>query len=209
VGALVVGRVRGDPVRRSAKRSVPFTSAPGSPVSGLGLVAPSVDGVRSTVANSYSRVPLEPLTVQWLASVVSPGDRAVDVGANVGLFSIALSGLVGAGGEVIAIEPGSSNVACLRSNLARHARSKVEVVPVAAGREHGQLELTVGDNTLISTLTSAPTRRRGRRGRAQVESVPVRRLDDVVAPGPVAVLKLDIEGGEVEALLGAERLLTG
>ncbi len=184
---------------------VPFTSAPGSPVSGLGMVAPSCDGARSPVAASYSRVPLEPLTVEWLASLLTPGDTAVDVGANIGLVSLVLSRLVGPTGHVLAIEPVPENVACLRENVRRHSAGAVEVLDIAVGCAVGRTTLEVGENTLIAR--EQRDRFRTRPATARSIEVLVEPLDDILGHLEPTVIKIDVEGGELQALRGARATL--
>src|SRR4051812_24187462 len=52
----------------------------------------------------------------WLRSVLAPGQVAIDCGANVGYFSLLMSGVVGPAGAVVAVEPERANLRLLRHN---------------------------------------------------------------------------------------------
>jgi FkbM family methyltransferase len=60
----------------------------------------------------------EPETVWWIDQIVQPGDCVWDVGANVGLYALYAALRLGAGGEVVAFEPGADNYAALTRNVA-------------------------------------------------------------------------------------------
>ncbi len=54
---------------------------------------------------------------EWLRGMLAPGQRVVDVGANVGYFTVLMSRLVGPRGSVVAVEPDRDNLRLLRLNL--------------------------------------------------------------------------------------------
>src|SRR5580693_3317358 len=66
-----------------------------------------------------------------------PGMTVVDVGANLGYFSLLAARLVGPGGRVVALEPNSENCRLLLSSLRRSGVSNVELLPVAADQAPG------------------------------------------------------------------------
>lgn len=63
----------------------------------------------------------EPETVWWIDTLVQPGDCVWDIGANIGLYSLYAGLRVGAGGTVVALEPGADNYAALCRNVALNA----------------------------------------------------------------------------------------
>lgn len=73
--------------------------------------------------------------IELLCSFVEPGDCVLDVGANIGLYSLALSRAVGPSGRVIAVEPDPLNLALLRKNLDTNGCTNVTVVADALGDE--------------------------------------------------------------------------
>lgn len=79
----------------------------------------------------------EPNLTRWIARRLSPGDTFIDVGANVGYFSLLASSLVGASGKVVAIEASPDTFAKLQRNLGVNSASNVRAINIAASdREH-------------------------------------------------------------------------
>jgi FkbM family methyltransferase len=130
----------------------------------------------------------------------TPGATVVDVGANLGYYSLLAARLVGPSGQVIALEPNSENCRLLLSSLRRSGLGNVQVLPVAADVEAGWAYYSthVGSNGGLiddGDLLAHPG-----------VVVPTFRLDDLVA-GPVGLLKMDVEGAEGRVVRGATRLV--
>jgi FkbM family methyltransferase len=128
------------------------------------------------------------------------GMTVVDVGANLGYYSILASKLVGPSGKVIALEPNSENCRLLLSSLRRGGITNVQLIPVACDRTTGWAYYSthVGSNGgLIDdrNLLAHPG-----------VVVPTFRLDDIVE-GPVGILKMDVEGAEGRVVGGATRII--
>jgi FkbM family methyltransferase len=124
----------------------------------------------------------------------------VDVGANLGYYSLLASRLVGPSGRVVALEPNSENCRLLLSSLRLNDITNVQLLPVAADRGRGWAYYSthVGSNGgLIEAddLLSHPG-----------NVVPTFRLDDLVE-GPVGFLKMDVEGAEGRVVQGAARII--
>lgn len=136
-----------------------------------------------------------------------PGTWAIDVGANIGLFTVEMSRSVGPDGHVIAIEPVESTVRLLRSNLEANACANVQLIVGAAGAESGEIELMLTDDPALHSAGGSLIAGHAVLG---VTRVPSHTLDDlwVAAGAPdVSFLKIDVEGGEMGVLRGAGRLL--
>jgi FkbM family methyltransferase len=132
-----------------------------------------------------------------------PGATAIDVGANIGYNTVYAATRVGPSGRVIAIEPTADSVAVLAENVRRNALAHVEIHAVAAGcrRESRQLFVRGAHsavNSLFPTSIYADV--------SSVEAVQVIPLDELV-PGDAHLVKVDVEGGELEVLGGMTRLL--
>jgi FkbM family methyltransferase len=143
--------------------------------------------------------------------LLSPGDVFVDGGAHVGTFSLAAAVAVGSGGRVIACEPDPVTAGLLRANVALNRFSWVDVHEVALSDHAGAaLFRPVGTASGLSSLVPRPGAPSTDAAGADVE-VATATLDDLVGVhhGRVRLLKLDVEGAEVQALRGATRLLTG
>ena len=129
-----------------------------------------------------------------------PGMTVVDVGANLGYYSLLASRLVGASGRVVALEPNSENCRLLLSSLRMGGVTNVQLIPVAADTEAGWAYYSthVGSNGGLiedQDLLKHPG-----------TVVPTFRLDDIVE-GPVGFLKMDVEGAEGRVVKGATRLI--
>jgi len=154
------------------------------------------------VAGWYAQHPFEPLLVDWLRSQLRRGHTAVDVGANVGLATVRMAQLVGPAGRVVAVEPFEDNLRCLRRNLRRHHLEQVVVVPVAAGSDHRQRDFRLGSTTATHGFFEHPQGSSG-----TVVRVTQAPLDELVGD-PVDLVKIDVEGAELEVLGGMERILS-
>lgn len=138
-----------------------------------------------------------------LGRMLRPGDTFVDVGANLGLWTLRAAQLVGPAGRVWAVEPNPAVFDRLAAHIAANHLDQV-VVPLAlaAGpeRSEGVLEASATHN--VATVRSTGL---DRAGGAVVE---IHRLDDLIEqPNQITGVKLDVEGGELGALQGSARLL--
>ena len=136
---------------------------------------------------------------QALVRTLRPGDRVWDVGANIGYLAIGAARL---GAEVVAVEPDPGCAAAIRANAALNGLDAIEVVEAAAAGRSGKAELTVVADRLWTRLSSVGAHALAER-RITVDTLA---LDDLDRPPP-AVVKIDVEGGELEVLAGMSRLL--
>jgi FkbM family methyltransferase len=136
--------------------------------------------------------------IALLCSLVQPGDSALDVGANIGLYSLYLSRAVGPKGRVVAVEPDPDNIALLRSNLENNGCDNVIVLPCALGAESGPVKLfQVEENRGNLSLADVV-------GTGRFVQVPMRRGDEALAELGLqpTVVKIDVEGAEPLVLCG-------
>lgn len=152
----------------------------------------------------------DPVLLNAARLLVKPADVVWDVGANVGLFSFASAGLVGASGRVLAIEPDPWLSELLRksSRLKENEDRSVEVLSVAVGERNGIVDLNIAERGRATNFVSGnePSSQTG--GVRNVVTVIAITLDWLLDfwPAP-SVIKIDVEGAEVSVLRGAERLL--
>ncbi|MGZ4693637.1 MAG: FkbM family methyltransferase [Acidimicrobiales bacterium] len=149
----------------------------------------------------------------FLASVLDRGDVAVDVGANIGIFTLAMGRAVGETGRVLAYEPNPEVVALLRDNVylnrnGQKLSAEVRCRPVAVGRVPGSAALRVRPKhramgTLVEHGVGAAAT-----GEPVVHHVDVVTLDDELAGlTEIKLVKIDVEGAELDVLVGMRRLL--
>jgi FkbM family methyltransferase len=146
----------------------------------------------------------EPHITALFYSLLKPGDVMVDVGANIGYFSMLASRIVGPVGNVYAVEASPSTRQRLETNLRLNGVSNVTVLPCAAWNEAGRATFyTDPDNRGGSSL-------RELHADVQADEVELVRLDDILPPEDfdrIRLIKIDIEGAEYQALQGLERIL--
>lgn len=146
----------------------------------------------------YKRL-IEAGPVGGLRGFVATGSTVIDVGANIGFFSLYFARWVGPEGRVIAIEPETRNIASLRRRVARAEMSDVVTcIHAAAADRSGQVRLALtpghpGDHHLADNG----------------EPVAAVVLDELAAtdPRPVTLIKIDVQGAESMVLAGAHRLI--
>jgi FkbM family methyltransferase len=127
-----------------------------------------------------------------------PGDLFVDIGANVGSYSM-LGG--GAGAQCLSIEPIPSTFAWLTRNIAVNGLGdRVQALNLGLGRGEGRLRFTGGLDTVNHVLAE------GEVADASLE-VSVRALDAVLDGRSPSLIKIDVEGFETQVLAGAQRAL--
>jgi FkbM family methyltransferase len=132
---------------------------------------------------------------------VKPGMVALDVGANVGLYTMQFSRLVGDSGKVISFEPNSENCRLLLLSAEHNDFKNIELLPIALSDRRGAHLFT----TAIGTNGTFTDQRHDVMSRG-CSVVPTLQLDSLDI-GHVDVMKLDIEGAEYLALKGSERTI--
>ena len=136
--------------------------------------------------------------VLWRLS--RPGDRVVDVGANIGLMTSLLSQRVGFGGRVFSFEPHPALFPRLRQNARRWQRPQVQVFDRAVSNRTGSNRLFETDAFPHNSGTAGLTNRSEQHRSFEVRTVC---LDHALPPDDYGVLKIDVEGHEHEVLSGS------
>lgn len=146
-----------------------------------------------------------------LEKSLKPGMRFLDVGANIGYFSILGSRLVGPSGSVVAVEPDPVNLQLLRANLWRNRCSNVRLLPIAADSRRGHIPLVIFPEGGAATEVTRDVSYYEADPRVDVKdigeiAVPTAPLDDLVVP-PVDVVKLDTQFTEPEVIEGLQETI--
>ena len=135
---------------------------------------------------------------------IHEGDTVLDVGANIGTTTLFFSEYVGRRGQIVAIEPVTHHV--IRKNLVANQVGNVIVVPCAVAEHPGFADICISDYCLNSSIVpQAPVNYHTFSQTVEVttldrlmETLPLRRVD---------FIKIDIEGAEESAILGASELI--
>jgi FkbM family methyltransferase len=143
--------------------------------------------------------------MRFITAEVGSGQTALDLGANVGLVTLLLARLVGAEGRVYAFEPGPVSFGLLMANIAINGHRQVRAENAAVMNYSGEVDLFIcrtgeSDNRVAGTLNDHADR-------DQVASRCVS-IDDYLPEGTsVDFIKMDIQGAEIFAMRGMERVL--
>jgi FkbM family methyltransferase len=147
----------------------------------------------------------EPNELTWLSETLTEGMTMIDVGAHMGMYTLAASKLVGASGMVVALEPSTREFQRLTFHVTLNDRRNVRSLALAASDSAGDATLKIaeewnsGHNTLGSFFNPDVALIREER----IQRLP---LDEVVARqglNRVDVIKIDAEGHELQVLAGA------
>jgi FkbM family methyltransferase len=145
----------------------------------------------------------EPVTDEHLADALRPGMVVLDIGAHVGYYTLVAAQAVGPSGKVHAFEPCAETLSLLRTNVRTNGFANVEIHPFAAGSGDSKRTFHVTGSSDSHGLFPHPLTETVRT--TEVRTVRVAQ----VVPGPVDLVKIDVEGAEFEALEGMGDLLSG
>lgn len=139
-----------------------------------------------------------------LSSLLSPGDWALDVGANIGHYTKRMSDLVGDRGRVIAFEPVSETFSLLAANVQRFKYQNVTLLNAAASDEAGIAGISIPrfDSGLQNYYQAHLT------GESEALQVMTLAIDSLRLPATIRLVKIDAEGHELRVLKGISQLLS-
>jgi len=167
------------------------------------LVSTLPGGERVRLSARYRHLSWNPEEYAAFRTAVRPGATVLDVGANVGAYTMLFARWVGASGQVVAFEPAPASSAGLREHLRLNGLSdRVEIVEAAVSDRAGSAAFNSdgvsGANALVAgaadpgAITVATT------------SLDAFCADRGLRP---SVVKVDVEGGELDVLRGGRRVL--
>lgn len=149
----------------------------------------------------------EPHITRWVSRRLAPGDTFVDVGANIGYYSLLAARLVGKSGTVVAIEASPRTVDDLLVNLELNGVSNVRVVNMAASECEGTAKIYRGHehNTGLTTTLEG----RGFDLEGEVHAAPLSAILKYEELQGARLVKIDVEGAEWSVVAGMESLIKG
>lgn len=134
----------------------------------------------------------------FVLHLLRPDDLFVDIGANVGSYTVLASKV--AGSQSISIEPVPSTFQKLTRNIrVNDLQDRVNLLPCAVGREQGQIQFSIDQDTANQVVADNYS--------GKSLAVPVRTLDDILSGLAPTCWKVDVEGYEEAVLEGARESL--
>jgi FkbM family methyltransferase len=176
------------------------------------IIFPAGDNVMAPTINSIGT--WEENEINWLKKNVSLGDRCINVGANVGYFSIWLRKLAGKDGSVIAFEPNPRLAPIFNLNISNSNLENVRLYRAAVGNQKGFQwlylnEKNFGDSRMFDpriTIGGGDYRQHGFHKIPKRRLVRVVKLDDVIK-GKVDLVLIDTQGYDHKVLRGMKSII--
>lgn len=133
--------------------------------------------------------------------LLETGNRVADIGANIGYFSLIMGHRVGAYGRVYCFEPHPQ----LQKKWSQHLRrwTQCQLFPIGLSSSKGEMNLYIPQDFNKNEGVASLEKKDG----AQVIKVPVQTLDELLAGTSVDLIKIDVEGHELEVFKGAAKTL--
>lgn len=170
---------------------------------------PAFPADRHIINHTANGVPYEPEIAWLLMRALRPGDFAIDVGANVGFFTLMMAQLVGKTGHVLTVEPGADNFAKLDANLRLNETGSLVTIDqrVLSDREEIVKFYLSADDSGGHALWP-PSRwpdnvKTQKQGDTVLERQAVKLDALVMADASTRLIKIDVEGAEEKILRGA------
>lgn len=163
----------------------------------LGEIDVFVDEADPNIAPAIIGGHYEPEVLELFGQHIAAGSTVVDIGANIGLYSLLAAKSVGKNGCVFAVEPNSANAKLLKMSALVNGFENITIIGAAASDRYEMLRLSLSysNGTTSGGLTELDEVFHSR-------LVPSVKLDDVLGSRKVDLVKIDIEGAEYLALKG-------
>lgn len=144
----------------------------------------------------------EPFETELVKKEIKEGDVVLDIGANIGYYTLIFARLVGEKGKVYAFEPDPDNFALLKKNVEINGYRNVVLVQRAVSNKTGKIKLYLAELSGGHRIYDSHDNRKS----IEIESI---RLDDYFNNynGRIDFIKMDIEGAEGYAIQGMPLLL--
>jgi FkbM family methyltransferase len=149
----------------------------------------------------------EPMVHEALRRTLGPGDVFVDVGSNIGYTAMVGASLVGREGRVVALDAQRECAEATRLHAQLNDLCQLEAVHAAAAAQSGEADVVVTQDALWSRLASVGDHPLAVR-RDRVPAIAVDDLPERFGLARIDVVKIDVEGGELDVIAGMRRTLT-
>lgn len=142
--------------------------------------------------------------IDFLQRYIRPGDTFIDIGTNVGLFSLHASKTMGHSGRVISFEPSSPTIERLKENIALNDFTNIEVIAKGLSSQPGFLDLVVAGNgyDAFNSFAAPAMGTITHKEKVEVTTMDFFSTQKKIALKDVSLVKVDVEGWELQVLKG-------
>jgi FkbM family methyltransferase len=153
----------------------------------------------------YTGADFEPHVVSLFLKLINKGNNVLDIGANIGYFSLIASRIVGSIGTVYAFEPTPSTIQKLQKNIQLNNCSNIKVYQKAVSESNGKAIFKIPSDTIKNSGRASFRDIEENYTSVEVETI---HLDSILSElEPIQLIKIDIEGAEAMALMGMVQLI--
>jgi FkbM family methyltransferase len=143
--------------------------------------------------------------INFVRHFVRQGMRAIDIGANFGLYALNIAKIIGDNGKLWAFEPAKSTASCLKSSISENNFNNIVLIQAGLSDRCGVAKLFTSSNSELNSLSQAAT------GGDQFEIIELLTLDSCRKKygwDQIDFIKMDAEGEELNILKGGEAFLS-
>jgi FkbM family methyltransferase len=204
IGSSLKDRLGGMPLRNWQKRV--FYWLLQLPTAGGGLVCRLPDGEKVRISPAYRYLTWNLQEYRAFKQALRPGAVALDIGANVGCYSLLFGQWVGPAGKVFAFEPSPDSFAGLCRHITLNCLAEVVIPMPAAVSDASTAVQLLHDSSHGSNRVIFPGEAAGARPTLSVPAVTVDEFceREKILPD---LIKIDVEGSELAVLRGARRTI--
>ncbi|HEY4127212.1 MAG TPA: FkbM family methyltransferase [Gammaproteobacteria bacterium] len=167
-------------------------------IHGHRMILDKTDSLRLSINHEF-----EPCETKLLDEQLQEGDVVLDIGANIGYYTLLAARKVGAKGRVYAFEPDPMNFSLLKQNIELNGYTNVELVNKAVGETSADLKLYLSD------VNTGDHRTYESEGSRRAITIPCTSIDDYFRGSvcKITFIKMDIQGFECRAMRGMRETL--
>ncbi len=142
--------------------------------------------------------------INFVRHFIKPGMRAIDIGANFGLYALNIAKIIGDGGRLWAFEPTIATASCLHDSIIENRLNNIVLIQAGLSDRCGEARFYISPNSELNSLSQ------GVAGSDQFETIELLTLDSCDARyewGHIDFIKIDAEGEELNIIKGGTALL--
>ena len=193
-GGTFIGRLY--PIKFVMRYFVPLVRTNKTQVDGHIMYLDKYDSLKLSLNGIY-----EEDETRLIKKTVKKGDVVIDIGANIGYYTLIMARNVGKKGKVYAFEPDPENFSLLKKNIKKNGYQNAVLVQKAVSDKNGEISLflsdsNTGDHRIVDTKDG--------RNSVKVEMISI---DDFLNDVKINFIKMDIQGAEYFALKGMKETL--